>query len=45
VAEIKERTLKILQVLSQMTEPTRPTEIGNAIGEKPIDVGRSLAEL
>jgi len=45
MAEIKERTLKVLQALSQMTEPTRPTEIGNAIGEKPIDVGRFLVEL
>ena len=45
MAEIKERTLKVLQALSQMTEPTRPTEISKAIGEKPIDVGRFLAEL
>ena len=28
-----------------MTEPTRLMEIGNTIGEKPIDVGRFLAEL
>jgi len=45
MAEIKERTLKVLQALSQMTDPTRATEIGNAVGEKPIDVGRFLAEL
>jgi len=45
MAEIKERTLKVLQALSQMAEPTRPTEIGNAMGEKPLDVGRFLAEL
>jgi predicted transcriptional regulator len=45
MAEIKERTLKALQALSQMTEPTRPTEIGNAIGEKPLTVGNYLAEL
>ncbi len=37
--------MKVLQALSQMTEPTRPMEIGNTIGEKPIDVGRFLAEL
>lgn len=45
MAVISERTLKVLQSLSQMTEPTRATEIGIAIGEKPIDVGRMLAEL
>ena len=45
MAEIKERALKVLQALSQMTEPARPSQIGEIIGEKPIDVGRFLAEL
>lgn len=45
MAEIKERTLKVLQALSQATEPARPSQIGEVIGEKPIDVGRFLAEL
>jgi len=31
--------------LSQMTEPVKPGQIGEAIGEKPIDVGRHLGEL
>jgi len=45
MADIKEKPLKTLRALSQMTEPTRPTEIGKAIGEKPVDAGRYLAEL
>ena len=28
-----------------MTEPARPSQIGEIIGEKPIDVGGFLAEL
>ena len=45
MAEIKERTLKILESLSQMAEPAKPSQIGEPIGEKPIDVGRHLGEL
>lgn len=37
--------MKVLQALSQMTEPARPSQIGEIIGEKPIDVGSFLAEL
>ena len=28
-----------------MTEPTRPAEIGNMVGETPLNVGRDLSEL
>ena len=45
MAEIKERSLKVLQGLSQMTEPIRPTEIGNMVGETPLNVGIDLSEL
>ena len=36
---------EILSALSQLTEPARPSQIGEIIGEEPIDVGRFLAEL
>ena len=42
---VKERELKILSALSQLTEPTRPTEIGQLVGENPLNTGRALAEL
>ena len=28
-----------------MTEPTRPTEIGQLVGENPLNIGRILTEL
>jgi len=45
MAKLKERTLKVLESLSQMTEPAKPGQIGEPIDEKPIDVGRHLGEL
>ena len=45
MAEIKERALKVLQGLSQTAEPIRPTEIGNMVGETPLNVGGDLSEL
>ena len=45
MAELKERELKILSALSQLTEPTRPTEIGQLVGENPLNTGRILTEL
>ena len=45
MAELKEKELKILSALSQLAEPARPSKIGEITGEKPIDVGRFLAEL
>ena len=45
MAELKERELKILSALSQLAEPARPTEIGQLVGEIPLDTGRALAEL
>jgi len=42
---VKEKELKVLLALSQLTEPARPSKIGEIVGEKPIDVGRYLAEL
>jgi len=45
MAELKEKELKILSALSQVTEPARPSRIGKIIGEKPIDVGGFLVEL
>ena len=42
---VKERELKILSALSQLAEPTRPTEIGQLVGEKPLNTGRALIEL
>ena len=37
--------MKILSALSQLTEPTRPTEIGQLVGENPLNTGRILTEL
>ena len=45
MAELKEKELKTLSALSQLTEPARANQIGEIIGEKPIDVGQFLAEL
>ena len=45
MAELKERELKILSALSQLTEPARPTEIGQLVGEIPLNTGRALTEL
>jgi len=45
MADIKEGSLKTLLVLSQVTEPTKPSEIGAVTGEKPVVVGQHLAEL
>ena len=45
MAELKERELKILSALSQLTELTRPTEIGQLVGENPLNTGRILTEL
>ena len=41
----KEKELKVLSALSQLTEPARPSKIGEIVGKKPIDVGRYLTEL
>ena len=45
MAELKEKEFKILSALSQLTEPTRPTEIGQLVGETPLNTGRALTEL
>ena len=45
MAELKERPLKTLSALSQMTEPVRPSDIANITRERPIDVGRDFSEL
>jgi len=45
MAEEKPRTLKVLEALSKMTEPSSPADIGIAIGVSPRDTGETLYDL
>ena len=42
MAEEKPRTLKVLEALSKMTEPSSPADIGIVIGVSPRDTGDPL---
>ena len=39
------KELKVLSALSQVTALTRPTEIGQLVGETPLNTGKALTEL
>jgi len=45
MAEEKVRILRVLEALSRYGDPARPTDIGNYIGETPLNVGHDLYEL
>ena len=45
MAEEKPRTLKVLEALSKMTEPTSPADIGIVIKLSPRDTGKTLYDL
>ena len=45
MAEEKPRTLKVLEALSKMTEPSSPADIGVIIGVSPRDTGETLYDL
>ena len=45
MAEEKPRTLKVLEALSKMTEPSSPADIGIVIGGSPRDTGETLCDL
>jgi len=45
MAEEKPRTLKVLEALSKMTEPSSPADIGIVIGVSPRDTGKTLYDL
>ncbi len=45
MAEEKPRTLKVLEALSKMTEPSSPADIGMAIGVSSRDTGGTLYDL
>ena len=45
MAEEKPRTLKVLEALSKMTEPTSPADIGTIIKLSPRDTGKTLYDL
>lgn len=45
MAEEKARILKVLEALSQCTDPARPGDIGAIIGETPFFVGHDLFDL
>jgi len=40
MAEERPRTLKVLEALSKMTEPSSPTDIGITIEVSPRDTGK-----
>ena len=45
MAEEKPRTLKVLEALSKLTEPTSPADIGSIIEVSPRDTGGTLYDL
>ena len=45
MGEERPRTLKVLEALSKMTEPSSPADIGIEIGVSPRDTGRTLYDL
>jgi len=45
MAEEKTRTIKVLEALSKMTEPTSPTDIGVTIEVSPLNTGKMLYDL
>jgi len=45
MAEEKPRTLKVLEALSKMTEPSSPADIGSIIEVSPCDTGETLYDL
>ena len=45
MSEEKPRTLKVLEALSKMTEPTSPADIGIVIKLSPRDTGKTLYDL
>ena len=45
MAEEKPRTLKVLEALSKMTEPSSPADIGIVIGVPAFNTGKTLFDL
>ena len=45
MAEEKPRTLKVLEELSKLTEPSSPADTGIVIGVSPRDTGKTLYDL
>ena len=45
MAEERPRTLKVLEALSKLTEPTSPADIGSMIAASPRDTGKTLYDL
>ena len=45
MAEEKTRTIKVLEALSKMTEPSSPADIGIIIEVSPRDTGKTLYDL
>jgi len=45
MAEGKARILRVLEALLEYPDPTSPADIGNSIGETPLNVGHDLYEL
>jgi len=45
MAEIEFREARTLKVLSQMTEPARPSDIAKVLGDIPLNIGNSVRKL